>query len=63
MLAETRKASRVRERQRTVHAELDALDNWEARWGYPGKAVATDAPSRRRADPTLMKPSLVGYGL
>ena len=62
-LAEYRAASVVHERKREMQEDLSRGGAWDTRWGFTGRACVTDARSRRRPDPTYLKPTLAGFAL
>ena len=56
-------ASVVHERKREMQEDLSRGGAWDTRWGFTGRACVTDARSRRRPDPTYLKPTLAGFAL
>lgn len=63
-LAASRGSAKALERQRSIDSDREMLDDWTARWGYPDRRFSLqDSPSRRRLDPTVTQPTLVGFQL
>lgn len=62
-LHDARTETKMHERKREVQLDITRNGEWGTRWGFVGKTCADDTRSRRRADPTFQKPSLVGYNI
>ena len=62
-LADSRTAHSQAERRVRLEDERSALDDWGARWGYPGTAHKNDSPTRRRYNPSASQPTLIGFAM
>jgi len=62
-LSDNRSASLAHVRQREMQDDMSRGAVWDERWGFPGRPIQDDSPSRRRPDPMNGKPTLVGFAV
>ena len=65
-LASERSAAMAQDRRRGIESDLQTLEQWDVKWGYPNRRLAhyEVSPSRKKFDPAQsMRPTLVGFEL